>query len=207
MNSVGLKARCRIGILRSISKAVKIPRPRLNIVDHSLVISPGILGHGNQSLMRAANVHGNFFVGGRPNYKLTPSVLPKVSPQGFPPIFVSRTQQSFAFIGLLRLGEVSTGLIFEWSHYDTKSLPIQRISKFPSLVMMRSQRCMVAVFPTGLTVPRMGFYNLVCNRLESCTSGVSGNNSVVECDLAKVEVVGSNPISRSINFVVSAGGE
>ena len=26
----------------------------------------------------------------------------------------------------------------------------------------------------------------------------SGNNSVVECDLAKVEVVGSNPISRSI---------
>lgn len=25
-----------------------------------------------------------------------------------------------------------------------------------------------------------------------------GNNSVVECDLAKVEVVGSNPISRSM---------
>ena len=26
----------------------------------------------------------------------------------------------------------------------------------------------------------------------------SGNNSVVECDLAKVEVAGSNPVSRSI---------
>jgi hypothetical protein len=26
---------------------------------------------------------------------------------------------------------------------------------------------------------------------------VSGNNSVVECDLAKVEVAGSNPVSRS----------
>ena len=28
---------------------------------------------------------------------------------------------------------------------------------------------------------------------------MSGNNSVVECDLAKVEVAGSNPVSRS-NF-------
>ena len=28
----------------------------------------------------------------------------------------------------------------------------------------------------------------------------SGNNSVVECDLAKVEVAGSNPVSRSIFF-------
>ena len=27
---------------------------------------------------------------------------------------------------------------------------------------------------------------------------VRGNNSVVECDLAKVEVAGSNPVSRSI---------
>jgi hypothetical protein len=26
---------------------------------------------------------------------------------------------------------------------------------------------------------------------------MSGNNSVVECDLAKVEVAGSNPVSRS----------
>ena len=26
----------------------------------------------------------------------------------------------------------------------------------------------------------------------------SGNSSVVECDLAKVEVAGSNPVSRSI---------
>ena len=28
----------------------------------------------------------------------------------------------------------------------------------------------------------------------------SGNNSVVECDLAKVEVAGSNPVSRSIHL-------
>ncbi len=28
--------------------------------------------------------------------------------------------------------------------------------------------------------------------------GASGNNSVVECDLAMVEVAGSNPVSRSI---------
>jgi hypothetical protein len=30
----------------------------------------------------------------------------------------------------------------------------------------------------------------------------SGNNSVVECDLAKVEVAGSNPVSRSIFLIV-----
>jgi hypothetical protein len=30
----------------------------------------------------------------------------------------------------------------------------------------------------------------------------SGNNSVVECDLAKVEVAGSNPVSRSIFQIV-----
>ena len=29
---------------------------------------------------------------------------------------------------------------------------------------------------------------------------LSGNNSVVECDLAKVEVAGSNPVSRSKEF-------
>ncbi len=29
---------------------------------------------------------------------------------------------------------------------------------------------------------------------------LSGNNSAVECDLAKVEVAGSNPVSRSIFF-------
>ncbi len=32
------------------------------------------------------------------------------------------------------------------------------------------------------------------------TVSLSGNNSVVECDLAKVEVAGSNPVSRSIFF-------
>jgi hypothetical protein len=34
-----------------------------------------------------------------------------------------------------------------------------------------------------------------------CYGGDSGgNNSVVECDLAKVEVAGSNPVSRSIRL-------
>ena len=40
--------------------------------------------------------------------------------------------------------------------------------------------------------------------LPICYSGsfsASGNNSVVECDLAKVEVAGSNPVSRS-NFYI-----
>ena len=34
---------------------------------------------------------------------------------------------------------------------------------------------------------------------------LSGSNSVVECDLAKVEVAGSNPVSRS-NFPVFSQG-
>ena len=41
--------------------------------------------------------------------------------------------------------------------------------------------------------------NIDTNSLICYTSGLaSGNNSVVECDLAKVEVAGSNPVSRSI---------
>ena len=35
--------------------------------------------------------------------------------------------------------------------------------------------------------------------------GSGGNNSVVECDLAKVEVAGSNPVSRSNTFFLAAG--
>jgi hypothetical protein len=40
------------------------------------------------------------------------------------------------------------------------------------------------------------------NILESADRNlfVSGNNSAVECNLAKVEVAGSNPVSRSIIF-------
>ena len=38
--------------------------------------------------------------------------------------------------------------------------------------------------------PRLWYANHFCP--------ASGNNSVVECDLAKVEVAGSNPVSRSI---------
>ena len=52
----------------------------------------------------------------------------------------------------------------------------------------------------SLTVRRVGSYNSVCVMLEGGPAPASGNNSVVECDLAKVEVVGSNPISRSITF-------
>ena len=52
----------------------------------------------------------------------------------------------------------------------------------------------------SLTVQSVGSYNLLCGMLEGGPAPASGNNSVVECDLAKVEVVGSNPISRSINF-------
>ncbi len=41
-------------------------------------------------------------------------------------------------------------------------------------------------------------------KINKYASSLSGNNSVVECDLAKVEVAGSNPVSRSIFF--SKGG-
>ena len=44
---------------------------------------------------------------------------------------------------------------------------------------------------------------LACGTIRASTE--SGNNSVVECDLAKVEVAGSNPVSRSI-FGVAAFG-
>ncbi len=37
-----------------------------------------------------------------------------------------------------------------------------------------------------------------CGTVKTLAAGTSGNNSVVECDLAKVEVAGSNPVSRSI---------
>ncbi len=37
----------------------------------------------------------------------------------------------------------------------------------------------------------------LCYYSGSQSLGKSGNNSVVECDLAKVEVAGSNPVSRS----------
>ena len=43
-----------------------------------------------------------------------------------------------------------------------------------------------------LTIMKKDFINRL---IEQC-----GNNSVVECNLAKVKVVGSNPISRSTVF-------
>lgn len=48
----------------------------------------------------------------------------------------------------------------------------------------------------GLVAPGLPVRSSLCklNGLLLC-----GNNSVVECDLAKVEVAGSNPVSRS-NF-------
>ena len=36
---------------------------------------------------------------------------------------------------------------------------------------------------------------------------MSGNNSVVECDLAKVEVAGSNPVSRSTRMAAWPSGK
>ena len=36
-----------------------------------------------------------------------------------------------------------------------------------------------------------------CGSFSRSSLGSSGSNSVVECDLAKVEVAGSNPVSRS----------
>ena len=49
-----------------------------------------------------------------------------------------------------------------------------------------------------LDVQKGGSYNSVCVMLDYGPAMASGNNSVVECDLAKVEVAGSNPVSRSI---------
>ena len=47
--------------------------------------------------------------------------------------------------------------------------------------------------PTRLRPPRGALYY----HLGSAVGQERGNNSVVECDLAKVEVAGSNPVSRS----------
>ena len=54
-----------------------------------------------------------------------------------------------------------------------------------------------------MNTPRNPWYDEhFCNTRWSATRGLlrlpGGNNSVVECDLAKVEVAGSNPVSRSI---------
>ncbi len=61
-------------------------------------------------------------------------------------------------------------------------------SIFDSPVLARRDRS------RGL-VPCMGWEG--CSRLGVRHSSPGGNNSVVECDLAKVEVAGSNPVSRS----------
>lgn|GEM_PF-2272274 len=42
------------------------------------------------------------------------------------------------------------------------------------------------------------FVLTIQGRMDKKPKTLSGNNSVVECDLAKVEVAGSNPVSRSI---------
>jgi hypothetical protein len=42
-----------------------------------------------------------------------------------------------------------------------------------------------------------GVVNLFSESKFCKMKGLSGSNSVVECDLAKVEVAGSNPVSRS----------
>ena len=56
--------------------------------------------------------------------------------------------------------------------------------------------------PEGLIQIRTVWYHWRSRRAdarggEPCVAEAGGNNSVVECDLAKVEVAGSNPVSRS----------
>jgi hypothetical protein len=48
-------------------------------------------------------------------------------------------------------------------------------------------------------------FSLTRKSVVSIKKGASGNNSVVECNLAKVEVAGSNPVSRSIFFPHKGG--
>ena len=55
----------------------------------------------------------------------------------------------------------------------------------------------------SLTVQRIGSYNSLCGMLESGPAMASGSSSVVECDLAKVDVAGSTPVSRSKKSVTS----
>ena len=42
-------------------------------------------------------------------------------------------------------------------------------------------------------------------RLNNITAPLSGRNSVVECQLPKLDVAGSSPVARSINFNYLAG--
>ena len=55
----------------------------------------------------------------------------------------------------------------------------------------------------NLTVQRLRSYNSFCVMLGIGPAIASGSSSVVECDLAKVEVAGSTPVSRSKNSVSS----
>jgi hypothetical protein len=64
------------------------------------------------------------------------------------------------------------------------------------------------LFPAnGFSVELLGVnFSVDIGDLESIYKSalqLSGNNSVVECDLAKVEVAGSNPVSRSIFFLAA----
>ena len=52
-----------------------------------------------------------------------------------------------------------------------------------------------------MTRPRQVEANPAVWYFKDSLKGASGNNSVVECDLAKVEVAGSNPVSRSKLFM------
>ena len=71
-----------------------------------------------------------------------------------------------------------------------------------------ASRVKTAVMAVGCTARRAGMQMAVprSRTVVVCPAALwydegfraSGNNSVVECDLAKVEVAGSNPVSRSI---------
>jgi hypothetical protein len=53
--------------------------------------------------------------------------------------------------------------------------------------------CLERRFPVARTLLDM------CPRAGYCSRAVCGSNSAVECHLAKVDVAGSNPVSRSKN--------
>ena len=60
----------------------------------------------------------------------------------------------------------------------------------------RAERGVRSDYRAGRSGPCLAWAGSAVVRYEVCAGG---NNSVVECDLAKVEVAGSNPVSRS-NF-------
>ena len=89
------------------------------------------------------------------------------------------------------------------AHIGNVNRPSQTVQVTPSRVGKSvNVQCRADV---GLRWPVLKPLESLWYGYHSCF-GVCGNNSVVECDLAKVEVAGSNPVSRSsflLKFLVS----